>query len=106
LTHDVLRFSFRFRLTRIFLPNNDVWFNALCLNRATRRGVVAPGCEPQGTLVREWNDRLYRPLTEGTCAHDRCPVIVLERTGNNLRGRCRSAITSLAPLVRSLNCAS
>ena len=32
LTHDVLRFSFLFRLTRIFLRNNDVWFNALCLN--------------------------------------------------------------------------
>ena len=28
----------------------------------------------------------------GTCAHHGCPVIVLERTGNDLRGRCRSAI--------------
>ena len=38
LTHDLLHFSFFFRLTRIFLLNNDVWFNALCLRSSDPTG--------------------------------------------------------------------
>src|SRR6185437_5530819 len=66
--------------------------DAESLDRAARRGVVAGRGEPKGAAAAERNDGLYRALAERARADQRRPVMILQRAGDDLRGRSRTAV--------------
>src|SRR5262249_1826888 len=70
------RVGARLELFGHLLQYLDVGRNALRLDRASGRGEVARGCQPQRPIARaERNDGLHRALAERACADDgRAPV--------------------------------
>src|SRR5262245_62026688 len=71
----------------------DVGRNALRLDRASGRGEVARGCQPQRPIARaERNDGLHRALAERACADDGRAPMILERTRHDFRSRRRAAV--------------
>ena len=75
------------------LQHDDVGLDALGLDRAARRRVVARRGQPQRAIVlAERDDRLHRALAERTGADQRRALVVLQRAGNDLRSRRRAAV--------------
>jgi len=65
---------------------------ALRLDRASGRRVVACRGQLDGITARQRQNGLYRAFAEGLGAHDDGTVVVLQGTGDDLRGRSGAAI--------------
>ena len=72
--------------------DGDVGLDALRLDRAPRRRVVARRGELQARVVAERKDRLHRALAEGLRAHDGRALVVLQRAGDDFGGRRGAAV--------------
>src|SRR5690606_2827463 len=92
----------RLRLTDLLL-----FALQLALNAATTRRVPARGSELERTTVAETEQRLHQTLAEGRYPHDRGAVVVLQRSGDDLRGGRTPGVDQLhhrhlGPLLRAL----
>ena len=65
----------------------DVGLDPALLHRATGRGEIARGGEPQRRVLPQRDQRLHRPLAEAALAHDQRAVLVLERARDDLARR-------------------
>src|SRR5690606_9470835 len=79
----------------------------LALNAAATRRVPARGGELERTTVAETEQRLHQALAEGRHPHYRGAVVVLQRTGDDLRGGRTPGVDQhhhrhLGPLLRPL----
>ena len=74
------------------LQDLDVGIDALGLDRAARRRVVARGGQADGAVLAERDDGLDRTLAEGARADDGRALVVLEGTGDDLGSRGRTAV--------------
>src|SRR5438552_3914103 len=83
----------RLQFVRHVLQHLDVGHDALGLDRLARRGEVARGGEPQRAVAAaERDDGLHRTLAERAGAHQRGPLVILQRAGDDFGGRGRAAI--------------
>ena len=64
----------------------DVGFDALGLDGAAVRRVVAGGGQLDRSAVAQRQNGLHRPLAEGALAKNQCAVMVLQRAGDDFRG--------------------
>ncbi len=75
------------------LQDLDVGLDALGLDRAARRRVVARRGQAQRAVVlAERDDGLHRALAERARADDGRALVVLQRAGDDLGGRGRAAV--------------
>src|SRR5690606_11461479 len=72
--------------------HGDIRLYALGLDGAAVGRVIRCGGELQRAVVVQWQYRLYRALAEAVGTHDHRPATVLQGTGNDLRGRGRTAV--------------
>src|SRR5690242_4993863 len=80
-------------VVRHVLQHLDVGRDALGLDRAAGRRVVARGGEPQGAVVAaERNDGLHRALAERARAEDGGTLLILQRAGDDLGRGGRAAV--------------
>ena len=74
------------------LLDDDVGIDALGLDRAVRRRVVARRRQPDRAVGAERDDRLHRALAERARADDGRALVVLQGAGDDLGGRGRAAV--------------
>ena len=74
------------------LGHDDIGIDPARLNRATRRGVIARRGQPQRRLLAGLDDGLDRALAEALFAHHQRAAVVLQRAGDDFRGRCGAGI--------------
>src|SRR5690606_23865750 len=65
---------------------------AFLMDRIAGRRVVTRRGEFDGPPFRQGHHGLYESFTEGLCADDESAVMVLERTCDDLRCRCRTTV--------------
>src|SRR5579883_1854819 len=81
------------KVVRHVLQDGDVRLDSLCLDRSARRRVITRCREPDGTVIlAKRDDRLHRSLAEGTRAENNRALVILQRTSDDFRSRCRAAI--------------
>src|SRR6185437_10850753 len=81
------------QIGRYILHHLDVRRDALGLDRAAGRCVVTRAGQPQRAVVAaERDDGLDGPFAERLRAEDGRALLILERTGDDLRGRGRAAV--------------
>ena len=68
----------------------NVRFYALGLNRTARRRIVTGRGQAHGTVFAKRDNRLNRTFAERLFAHDDCPFMILQSTGENFRRRGRT----------------
>ena len=66
--------------------------DAAMIDRDARWCVIKRRGELDATIAGQRHHRLYRALAESRTSHQCCAVIVLERSGDDLRGRCGAAV--------------
>ena len=70
-----------------------VGLDAFRLDRTARWREVTGGGQPQGALVRtDEDDGLHGTFAEGAGADERRALVILQRIGDDFRGRSRAAI--------------
>ncbi len=74
------------------LEDLDVGLDALGLDRAARRRVVARRRQPQRAVLAERHDRLHGALAEGAGADQRRALVILQGAGDDLGRRGRAAV--------------
>ena len=74
------------------LENLDVGLDALGLDRAARRRVIARRGQAQRAVLAERHDGLHGALAERARADQRRALVILQRAGDDLRGRGRAAV--------------
>src|SRR5215203_2527880 len=79
-------------LVRDLLQDLDVRLDALGLDRAAGRGVVARRRQPDGAVAAERDDGLDGALAEGAGAEHRAALVVLEGAGDDLGRRGRATV--------------
>ena len=84
--------ALRLQLRRQFLLHDDIRLDALCLNGPACGRVVAGGRQADCPVRTERNDGLHGTFAEGPGADNGRPLMVLQGTRDDLRGRRRSAI--------------
>jgi len=72
--------------------DDDVRHDALGLDRAARRRVVARRGQLDGGALGQGQHGLDRALAEGLGAHHHRPFVVLQGAGDDFRGRGRAAV--------------
>ncbi len=82
----VVRIAFR------VLVDRDVRTDALGLDRLARRRVVVRDRQLDAGVVRQRPHGLHRALAERGLAHDHRALVVLQRAGDDLRGRRRIGV--------------
>src|ERR1700751_2376600 len=87
------RVGARFELFRHVLQHLDIGRDALRLDRAAGRGEIARRGQPQRAIAgAEWNDGLHRALAERARADHRRAARILQRAGDDFRGRSRAPV--------------
>ena len=74
------------------IVDRDIGLDALGLNRAAVRRVIASGRELEAGVGAERQDGLHRTLAECLSAHDDGALVVLQRASDDFRRRCGAAI--------------
>src|SRR6516225_869095 len=88
-----LGIGLRLQVVGNVLQHLDIRRDALGLNRAPRRGVIARGGQAQRPIAgAERDDGLHRALAERARADQRRALVVLQRAGNDFRRRRRTAV--------------
>src|SRR5262249_18906412 len=83
----------RLRIGWHFLQHLYVGLDALGLDRTAGRREVPGRGQPQRPLVgTQRDDGLHGTLAKRTCANKGGALVILQRTGNDFRGRSRAAI--------------
>src|SRR6516225_7192715 len=87
-----LRLILALELVRDRLEHADIGFDALRLDRAARRRVVARRGQRDAPAIIDRDDRLHRALAEGSRAEKRRALLILQRARDDLGRRGRAAI--------------
>src|SRR5882724_2199426 len=83
----------RLQLVRHVLQHFDIGNDALGLDRFARwREVTGGGQTQRPVAAAERDDGLHRALAERARADQRRALVVLQRAGDDFRGRCRAAV--------------
>ena len=76
-----------------FLQHLYVWLDAFRLDGTTGRREITCRGQPQRPITRsERHDRLHRTFAERARADERRALLILQRTGDDFRGRSRTAV--------------